>query len=307
MAQPVNRGGVDPVHAALDGMPHRCDGSRVVLRSPTKGPAAAARRPRAESHRRQCQAARSKRSRRKCHDVHDIPARIASTFRVRCANLGGDRMTSRLFLAITMFLGAVVSAQSPAQPAAAPAASNTQSPAAAGPAASCSEMATALTALLGRDTRMRDWAEMARYRDANKTLAAPALTDARVVFMGDSITDGWQQLRYGGFFPGKPYVDRGISGQTTPQMLIRFRRDVIDLQPKAVVILAGTNDIAGNTGSMTNEEIQGNLASMSDLAHAHNIKVVFSSITPVSEYHVRGVPQTTARPMDRIKAMNEWM
>ena len=80
--------------------------------------------------------------------------------------------------------------------------------------------------------------------------------------MGDSITDGWQQPRYGGFFPGKPYVDRGISGQTTPQMLIRFRRDVIDLQPKAVVILAGTNDIAGNTGPMTNEEIQGNLASM---------------------------------------------
>ena len=144
---------------------------------------------------------------------------------------------------------------------------------------------------------MRDWAEMARYRDANKTVGAPARTDARVVFMGDSITDGWQQPRYGGFFPGKPYVDRGISGQTTPQMLVRFRRDVIDLQPKAVVILAGTNDIAGNTGPMTNEEIQGNLASMSDLAHVHNIKVVFSSVTPISEYHVRGVPQTTARPM----------
>jgi len=125
--------------------------------------------------------------------------------------------------------------------------------------------------------------------------------------MGDSITDAWQQPRYGGFFPGKPYVDRGISGQTTPQMLVRFRRDVIDLQPKAVVILAGTNDIAGNTGPMTNEEIQGNLASMSELAHAHNIKVVFASITPISEYHVRGVPQTTSRPMERIKAINEWM
>ena len=215
-------------------------------------------------------------------------------------------MTARPFLATLMFLGTVVSAQTPAQPAAAPPASNAQvSPAA--PSASCPEMATALTALMGRDTRMRDWAEMARYRDANKTLAAPARTDARVVFMGDSITDGWQQPRYGGFFPGKPYVDRGISGQTTPQMLVRFRRDVIDLQPKAVVILAGTNDIAGNTGPMTNEETQGNLASMSDLAHAHNIKVVFSSVTPISEYHVRGVPQTTARPMERIKAMNEWM
>ena len=212
-------------------------------------------------------------------------------------------MTARLFLATTMFLGTVVSAQTPAQPAAAPPAQSTTS----APSASCPEMATALTALLGRDTRMRDWAEMARYRDANKTVVPPARTDARVVFMGDSITDGWQQPRYGGFFPGKPYVDRGISGQTTPQMLVRFRRDVIDLQPKAVVILAGTNDIAGNTGPMTNEEIQGNLASMSDLAHAHNIKVVFSSVTPVSEYHVRGVPQTTARPMERIKAMNEWM
>ncbi len=214
-------------------------------------------------------------------------------------------MTARLFVAIAMFLGSVVSAQSPAQPTAAPAAPAQSPPTAA--AASCPEMATALTALLGRDTRMRDWAEMARYREANKTLAAPTRTDARVVFMGDSITDGWQQPRYGGFFPGKPYVDRGISGQTTPQMLVRFRRDVVDLQPKAVVILAGTNDIAGNTGPMTNEEIQGNFASMSDLAHAHNIKVVFSSITPVGEYHVRGVPQTTTRPMERIKAMNDWM
>jgi lysophospholipase L1-like esterase len=213
-------------------------------------------------------------------------------------------MTARPFLATMMVLGTVVSAQTPAQPATAPPAAAQTS---AAPSASCPEMATALTALLGRDTRMRDWAEMARYRDANKTVAAPAPSDARVVFMGDSITDGWQQPRYGGFFPGKPYVDRGISGQTTPQMLVRFRRDVIDLQPKAVVILAGTNDIAGNTGPMTNEEIQGNLASMSDLAHAHNIKVVFASITPVSEYHVRGVPQTTSRPMERIKAMNEWM
>jgi lysophospholipase L1-like esterase len=128
--------------------------------------------------------------------------------------------------------------------------------------------------------------------------------------MGDSITDAWQQPRFGGFFPGKPYVDRGISGQTTPQMLLRFRRDVIDLKPKAVVILAGTNDIAGNTGTMSDEDIQGNLASMSQLAHANNIKVVFASVTPVSAYHTavpRGVPQTSARPMTRIKALNDWM
>src|SRR5262249_25552172 len=125
--------------------------------------------------------------------------------------------------------------------------------------ASCPEMATALTALMRNDVRLHDWANMARYRDANRTLGAPSRGESRVLFMGDSITDGWQQPRYGGFFPGKPYVDRGISGQTTPQMLLRFRPDVIDLKPKVVVILAGTNDIAGNTGPMTNEEIQGNL------------------------------------------------
>ena len=218
-------------------------------------------------------------------------------------------MTARPFIATLMFLGTVVSAQTPAPPQAqTPPATASQPSAAAG--ATCPEMATALTAMMGADARLRDWANMARYREANRTLAAPARADARVVFMGDSITDGWQQPRYGGFFPGKPYVDRGISGQTTPQMLLRFRRDVIDLQPKAVVILAGTNDIAGNTGPMTNEEIQGNLASMSELAHAHNIKVVFSSVTPVSEYHVanpRLAPQTTTRPMARIKALNDWM
>src|SRR6266487_1612099 len=176
--------------------------------------------------------------------------------------------------------------------------------------AACPEMASALTALMRSDSRLRDWPNLARYREANRTVPSTDGRNARVVFMGDSITDGWQQPRYGGFFPGKPYVDRGISGQTTPQMLLRFRRDIIDLQPKAVVILAGTNDIAGNTGVMTNEEIQGNLASMSELAHAHKIKVVMSSVTPVSEYHVanpRVAPQTTARPMERIKALNEWM
>jgi lysophospholipase L1-like esterase len=173
----------------------------------------------------------------------------------------------------------------------------------------CQEMATALTALMRNDVRLRDWANFSRYREANRELHAPAGSEARVVFMGDSITDGWQQPRHGGFFPGKPYIDRGISGQTTPQMLLRFRPDVIDLKAKAVVILAGTNDIAGNTGPMTNEEIQGNLASMSELAHVHNIRVVLASVTPVSAYHVAspGVPQTTLRPMARIQALNGWI
>jgi acyl-CoA thioesterase I len=109
-------------------------------------------------------------------------------------------------------------------------------------------MASALTALMRNDARLRDWPNLARYHEANRALDVPATGASRVVFMGDSITDLWQQPRYGGFFPGRPYVDRGISGQTTPQMLLRFRPDVIDLAPKVVVILAGTNDIAGNTG-----------------------------------------------------------
>src|SRR5262249_41274217 len=113
-----------------------------------------------------------------------------------------------------------------------------QSPTIAPPdAASCPEMASALTALMRNDGRLRDWPNVARYREANRSLKPPAAGEPRVVFMGDSITDGWQQPRYGGFFPGKPYVDRGISGQTTPQMLLRFRPDVVDLAPRVVVIL----------------------------------------------------------------------
>jgi lysophospholipase L1-like esterase len=177
------------------------------------------------------------------------------------------------------------------------------------PVPNCPELATALRTVTANDVRLRDWAALNRYREANHGVAAPAAGEARVVFMGDSITDAWQQPRFGGFFPGKPYIDRGISGQTTPQMQLRFRADVINLKPKAVVILAGTNDIAANTGPMTNEEIQGNLQSMSELAKAAGIKVVLSSITPVSAYHVapNGNPQTSARPMERIKAVNAWM
>lgn len=181
------------------------------------------------------------------------------------------------------------------------------------PAASpyCPEMAQALNALLRNDARLHDWADLARYRESNRVLAPPAAEDTRVVFMGDSITDFWAQPRFGGFFPGKPYIDRGISGQTTQQMLIRFRPDVVNLKPKAAVILAGTNDIAGNTGPMSNEEIEGNLASMCEIAQSNGIRVILASLLPVSAYHVAPVgtvvPQTTTRPMDRIQALNDWM
>src|SRR5262249_48705878 len=128
---------------------------------------------------------------------------------------------------------------------------------------------------------MDDFGELAHFRAANAALKPPAPGESRVVFLGDSITSGWALLRY---FPGKPYVNRGIGGQTPPQLLLRFRPDVIDLHPKVVVILAGTNDIAGNTGPTTLEAIQANYASMAELARAHGIRVVFSSVVPVHDY-----------------------
>jgi lysophospholipase L1-like esterase len=169
----------------------------------------------------------------------------------------------------------------------------------------CPDLAAALRAVVSNDARLRDWPQIARYRDANR---AATVTD--VVFMGDSITDNWPQPRFGAFFPGKRYVGRGISGQTTPQMVIRMRPDVIALEPKVVVILGGTNDIAGNTGPMTDEQIEGNLASMAELASANGIRVVLSSITPVSNYHVanpNAAPQTTLRSPTRVRAVNDWM
>src|SRR5467141_4953609 len=157
----------------------------------------------------------------------------------------------------------------------------TQEP--AKPAGDCPELTEAKARLEAQEKRLKDWPDLARYRDANGGVAAPAKNEQRVVFMGDSITDAWVQPRFGAFFPGKPYIGRGISGQTTPQMLLRFRADVIALQPKEVVILAGTNDLAGNTGPMTLEAIEDNLISMSELAKANSIRVVFASILPVSD------------------------
>ena len=147
-----------------------------------------------------------------------------------------------------------------------------------------------------------DWANLRRYRDANATLPAPTPGENRVIFMGNSITEGWAKY-FGAQFPGKPYVNRGIGGQTTPQMLVRFRQDVIALKPKVVVILAGTNDIAGNTGPSTIEMIEDNLASMTDLAKAHGIQVVLCSVLPVYDYPWR----PGLEPAPKIVAINAWM
>jgi lysophospholipase L1-like esterase len=216
-------------------------------------------------------------------------------------------MKAPFVLLFSFVLGAAGASAQQAPPTPPPPAA--QPAAAATPLPSCPELATALTAVVRNDARLRDWPALARYREANIALPTPKAGEARVVFMGDSITDAWQQPRFGRMFQDHPFVDRGISGQTTPQMLVRFRPDVIDLGAKAVVVLAGTNDIAGNTGPMTDEQVEGNLASMSELARAHGIKVILASILPVSAYHVAagGVPQTTARPMARIRALNDWM
>jgi len=152
------------------------------------------------------------------------------------------------------------------------------------------------------EAKLVDWPQLGRYREANKALPPVAQGEDRVVFYGDSITDGW--TRNGGtFFPGKPYVNRGISGQTTAQMGVRFRQDVVNLRPRAVVILAGTNDVAGNTGPMTPEMTEDDFKSMVDLAKANGIVVVVSSILPAADFpwH-KGLT-----PAPKIAALNSWL
>jgi len=156
-----------------------------------------------------------------------------------------------------------------------------------------------------------DYGRLARFAAANAALAKKAPGETRVVFFGDSITDNWSKAGYGGFFPGKPYVNRGIGGQTTSQMLVRFRADVLALDPDVVVILAGTNDVAGNSGPIAPEAIENNLASMAELAKAHGVRVVLASILPVADdkKDAAGQPvnRTTDRPPATLHAINEWM
>jgi lysophospholipase L1-like esterase len=147
-----------------------------------------------------------------------------------------------------------------------------------------------------------DWANLERYQPANATLGAPAGDENRVVFYGNSITDAWAPF-FPAMFPGKPYVGRGISGQTTPQMLVRFHQDVVALAPKVVVILAGTNDIAGNTGPSTLEMIEDNLMAMTEIAKQHGIRVVLSSVLPAYDYPWK----PGLEPAPKIIALNAWM
>jgi len=149
-------------------------------------------------------------------------------------------------------------------------------------------------------TFAQDWANTSRFKDENAKLASPSAGENRVIFMGNSITEGWIRT-CPDFFAGKPYVNRGISGQTTPQMLVRFRPDVINLKPALVIILAGTNDIAGNTGPSTLEMIMDNLISMAELAKVNKIKVALSSVLPAFDYPWKPGLQ----PAEKIVTLNK--
>ncbi len=149
---------------------------------------------------------------------------------------------------------------------------------------------------------LQDWNQLGRYHADDARLIAAGAVKGRVVFMGDSITDGWDLAKY---FPGKPYVNRGISGQTTPQMLVRMYPDVIRLEPAAIIILAGTNDIVRNTGPETLQMVEDNFRGICDLAARHNVKVVLCLLTPVSDY--TKYKQTAHRPPSDILRLNDWL
>ncbi|MEO8764785.1 MAG: SGNH/GDSL hydrolase family protein [Ginsengibacter sp.] len=150
--------------------------------------------------------------------------------------------------------------------------------------------------------QVQDWPNLDRYREANKKAGLPTPGETRIVLMGDSITEAWSQVDPD-FFSANPYINRGISGQTTPQMLIRFRPDVVALQPKAAVILGGTNDIAGNTGPSSLQMIEDNLMSMAILAKAANISVILSSVLPANDF-----PWAPGmNPAEKIATLNDWI
>lgn len=151
---------------------------------------------------------------------------------------------------------------------------------------------------------MNDFGQLERYHDADVALGSPAPGERRIVFFGDSITDIWKLDES---FPGRHYINRGIGGQTTPQMLVRFRQDVIDLHPGVVVILAGTNDIAGNTGDESLQQIEGDYVSFAELARASGIRVVFSSVTPIDDYNPTALRFFLQRSPQKILELNDWL
>ena len=146
----------------------------------------------------------------------------------------------------------------------------------------------------------QDWANLSKYREDNAKLALASSSENRIVFMGNSITEDWKTF-HPEFFLGKPYINRGISSQTTPQMLLRFRADVINLNPELVIILAGTNDIAGNTGPSSIEMIAHNIISMAELAMINDIKIILCSVLPVYDYTWK----PGLNPVGKISALNE--
>lgn len=150
--------------------------------------------------------------------------------------------------------------------------------------------------------QLADWAQLDRYRAENAAVAPAVAGERRVVFYGDSITDFWGR-KTGRFFPGKPYINRGIWGQTTPQLLVRFQQDVVHLRPSAVVILAGTNDIAGNTGPSTPQMIEDNFASMAAIAKQNGIKLIIASILPANHYYW----SPAVNPVEEIRIVNAWL
>ena len=164
----------------------------------------------------------------------------------------------------------------------------------------CTSILTLL--ILSASAQAQDWPNLGRYRNDNANLGLPKANEKRVVFMGNSITEGWGKADPA-FFSGRPYINRGIGGQTTPQMLIRFRQDVIDLKPEVVVILAGINDIAGNTGPSTLEMIEDNIASMAELAEINGIKVILSSVLPA--YNFPWKPGI--EPAGLVVSLNKWI
>lgn len=202
-------------------------------------------------------------------------------------------------LAVFLFLGAMLTLRAPAQTA----------PDNAAPQATAQQGIQAVENLdHWRENLipmyMNDYADLNRYHDADIALGSPAPNQQRVIFFGDSITDMWNLDQ---FFPGRHYINRGISGQTTPQMLLRFRQDVVDLHPAIVLILAGTNDIAGNTGPESIAEIEGNYASMAELARANGIRVIFSSVTPINGSRPDWTNFALLRSPRKILELNDWL